>query len=297
MSATACDCIVIGGGPAGLTAALYLARYRRRVVLVDGGDSRAAMIPNSHNYPGFVAGIGGRALLDSLNTQLSGYPAEIVVGEVLALRSEGGFVAETPLRQLRAPYVILAAGIVDRHPVMAGLEPAIAAGVVRYCPVCDAYEAQDLRLAVIGDGLDAAQKAVFLRSYARDITWLRPAALPPPAEALAVLEGSGVGVVNGVSGLALKDGGVDATGPAGRLRYDVLYPAMGCEVRSGLAAGLGARTTPIGALEVDAQQQTSVDGLYAAGDVVSDLHQIAVGTAHAAVAATRIHRRLPRNFR
>jgi pyruvate/2-oxoglutarate dehydrogenase complex dihydrolipoamide dehydrogenase (E3) component len=76
---------------------------------------------------------------------------------------------------------------------------------------------------------------------------------------------------------------------------DLLYPALGCKVRSDLATTLGARRTPLGTLIVDDHQQTTVDGFFAIGDVVSDLHQIAVGTGHAALAATAIHNRLPRN--
>jgi thioredoxin reductase (NADPH) len=78
---------------------------------------------------------------------------------------------------------------------------------------------------------------------------------------------------------------------------DVLYPALGCDVRSQLATALGARCTEIGNLHVDDKQRTSVEGLYAAGDVVTDLHQLSVATGHAAVAATAIHNSLPRNFR
>ena len=80
-------------------------------------------------------------------------------------------------------------------------------------------------------------------------------------------------------------------------RLDVIYPVLGCEVRSELGKNLGARHNDIGCLEVDVHQQTTVDGLYAVGDVVSDLHQIAVATGHAAIAATHIHNSLPRNFR
>ena len=79
--------------------------------------------------------------------------------------------------------------------------------------------------------------------------------------------------------------------------FDVIYPVLGCDVRSELGRALGARHNNVGCLEVDAHQQTTVKGLYAVGDVVSDLHQIAVGTGHAAVAATHIHNNLPRNFR
>jgi thioredoxin reductase (NADPH) len=88
---------------------------------------------------------------------------------------------------------------------------------------------------------------------------------------------------------ALSDGTYEA--------FDAIYPVLGCDVRSELGAKLGARHNEVGCLDVDAHQQTSVEGLYAVGDVVSDLHQIAVGTGHAAVAATHIHNSLPRNFR
>ena len=77
----------------------------------------------------------------------------------------------------------------------------------------------------------------------------------------------------------------------------MIYPVLGCDVRSELGIELGARHNNLGCLEVDAHQQTTLKGLYAVGDVVSDLHQIAVATGHAAVAATHIHNTLPRNFR
>jgi thioredoxin reductase (NADPH) len=67
------DCVIIGGGPAGLTAAVYLARYRRRIVLFDAGDSRAALIPESHNYPGFPEGVSGPGLLSALRKQAENY--------------------------------------------------------------------------------------------------------------------------------------------------------------------------------------------------------------------------------
>jgi thioredoxin reductase (NADPH) len=78
---------------------------------------------------------------------------------------------------------------------------------------------------------------------------------------------------------------------------DVLYPALGCNVRSQLATSLGARCTEVGTVEVDEHQQTSVERVYAVGDVVSDLHQLTVATGHAAVAATNIHNQLPANYR
>src|ERR1700694_3790183 len=88
------DCLIIGGGPAGLTAAIYLARYRRNVVVVDSRESRAALIPETHNYPGFVDGIGGPKLLDVLTAQAKTYGVTIVHDRVVDLdQAEGGFIA------------------------------------------------------------------------------------------------------------------------------------------------------------------------------------------------------------
>ncbi len=92
--------------------------------------------------------------------------------------------------------------------------------------------------------------------------------------------------------------GVEITGAGGQcVNVDVLYPALGCEVRSDLASKLGARCTESGTLLVDQNQRTTIEGLYAAGDVVADLHQIGVAIGHAAIAATCIHNHLPRNLR
>jgi thioredoxin reductase (NADPH) len=166
------------------------------------------------------------------------------------------------------------------------------AGHIRYCPVCDGFEAADKKIAVYGDSKHAAAKARFLRVYSSEVSLIpvRPEErsgsedfelLTSPARSFTV-EGGGVSVV-------LEDGQVRT--------FDVLYPALGCRVHSDLATALGAATNSIGCLVVDDKQQTTVDGLYAAGDVVSDLHQIVVAEGHAAIAATAIHNRLPFRFR
>jgi thioredoxin reductase (NADPH) len=99
-----------------------------------------------------------------------------------------------------------------------------------------------------------------------------------------------------VDELKLERGAICASIGQRVLRFDVMYPALACEVRSDLASPLGAARTDLGCLKVDAHQRTTVEGLYAAGDVVSDLHQISVATGHAAVAATHIHKCLPDNL-
>jgi thioredoxin reductase (NADPH) len=159
--------------------------------------------------------------------------------------------------------------------------------------VCDGFEALDRRIAVLGDGEDASSKAKFLRTYSRDVTWLWQTEKPRAQPALD----DGFAIEGPVDGLKPNGHGIRATLGERVLDFDVVYPAMGCDARSELASRLGAATTDVGCLKVDAHPRTTVDGFYAAGDVVSDLHQIAVATGHAAVAATHIHKCLPCNFR
>lgn len=286
------DCLIIGGGPAGLTAAVYLARYHRKVAVFDTGESRAGLIPESHNYPGFPGGISGQRLLAALAAQASGYGVRIVSSTIKSLTpTNPGFRACSDDEVLHAHYVVLASGMIDKHPQMEGLDAAIADGLVRYCPVCDAFEATDKKIAVFGPGPNAANKAKFLRGYSASVTWLRPCNDRTAAD--PELKGSGIHIIESVSDLKRRGSEIHATADGQIHRFDIVYPALGCEVRSTIATRLGAATGEEGCLKVDEHQRTTIDGLYAAGDVVSDLHQISVATGHAAIAATHIHKQLP----
>src|ERR1700730_4951062 len=119
------DCVVVGGGPAGLTAAIYLARFRLRFVVIDAGDSRAALIPKSHNHAGFPDGIAGPELLARMASQAKKYGAAIEQGTVTAIAREGdAFAAAVDGETLRARTVIFAAGVVDIEPALPNLERA-----------------------------------------------------------------------------------------------------------------------------------------------------------------------------
>jgi len=141
------DCLIVGGGPAGLTAAIYLARYRRDAVLVDEGVSRAKLIPASHNYPGFK-GIAGPDLLARLREQALLYGATLEHGRVTTLErgGEGGFIAQRSGRDISARTVLLATGLIDESPDIEGIGPDVYGGAVRFCPICDGYEATDRRI-------------------------------------------------------------------------------------------------------------------------------------------------------
>lgn len=291
------DCLIIGGGPAGLTAAIYLARYRRRIRLIDAGQSRAALIPESHNYPGF-RGIGGPALLARLREQAERYGAVLQQDNVSGLRrAGGGFAASCGGEELRAHAVLLATGIVDARPEIDGLREGIAHGAIRFCPICDGYEASDKRIGVLGPFETAAHKALFMRTYSRDVRLFSTDRVEAP-ELSGELAAAGIDVAGIAARVDPSAEGVSVTVEGGKTHVlDVLYPALGCIVRSELAAALGAKCSRVGTLNVDDRQSTTIDGLFGAGDVVADLHQLSVATGHAAIAATAIHNRLARNAR
>lgn len=294
------DGLIVGGGPAGLTCAIYLARYRRTVVVVDSRESRASLIPETHNYPGFADGISGPKLLNALTAQARSYGVTIIPDRVTALQAgKPGFRAVCSLGTITAKRAVLASGLIDCNLASLGLQQAVDDGLVRYCPICDGFEACDLRIGVLGNPEHAGMKALFLRTYSRHVTLVAVTDNACSEQLSRELSDAGVRVLNaGLQGFrrhgkqmvaSLNDGTREA--------FDVIYPVLGSEVRSELGKNLGARHNDVGCIEVDSHQRTSVKGLYAIGDVVSDLHQIAVATGHAAIAATDIHNDLPRNYR
>ena len=214
-------------------------------------------------------------------------------------RSGGGYVATLDASEIRASRVLLATGIVDESPNFPDLDGAVSDGAIRYCPVCDGYDVRGRRVAVLGRTRHCFEKAIFMRTYSRDVIMLDigdPSdAGSDAASALAAahVRRSTAPVV----GLQRDGHGISALFRDGhRETFDTLYPALGSNVRSELGTRLGAQHNASGCFKVDEHHRTTVDGLYAAGDVVSDLHQIAVATGHAAIAATHIHNSLPRNF-
>lgn len=294
------DCLIIGAGPAGLTAATYLARFHRRIIVVDAGKSRARWIPTSHNCPGFPFGVAGPELLKKLRAQAEEYGVEILPGHIARLeRTDSGFCATADDgARWAARYVILATGIVDRMPSMSGLEKAIASNAVRLCAVCDGYEASDDHIAVYAPVDVAIQHALFLRTFSRRVAAVRSQPGAPSAECANAARDARVTVLP-LSTSLRHDGNccVFTLEDGSEHRFDTVYPVLGGDAQSQLGTALGAAVDGNDELRVDANQQASVDGVYAIGDVVDGLNQISVAVGHAAIAATAIHNRLPRNFR
>jgi thioredoxin reductase (NADPH) len=290
------DCLIIGGGPAGLTAAIYLARFHLDILVVDGGKSRASWIPCTRNVSGFTDGINGEELLQRMRDQACKYGAKIETEFVTKLERDketGHFTATWGSGEASARTVLLATGVTNRRPPMDEElhDDALARGLVRYCPICDGYEVTDKKVGVIGSGRHGVAEAAFLRSYTADITLIAPDRAHELAAAdrdrLAAL---GVRTVDGPchAVAALADAIVVET-PHGHHTFDSLYPALGSDIHNELASQLGAALVDgTGCILVDAHQRTSVPGAYAAGDVVIGLDQISHAMGEGGVAATTI---------
>lgn len=288
------DCIIIGAGPAGLTAAIYLARYHLSIRLFDSGSSRAALIPRTNNHAGYPHGIPGRELLARMLEQAQRFGAVREEARVTRLTPDGdGFRVEVEgAASFTARTVLLATGVVNHRPAMdeAEHDAALARGLLRYCPVCDGYEVTDKRVGVIGSGQHGSEEALFLRGFTRDVTLIAQEANHSlDAECKAKLSAAGIEWIDGPCSPIRIDGESIVVNTAkGERAFDSVYPALGSRIRSKLAIAAGARANDEGCLEVDEHQRTSVPGLFAAGDVVKGLDQISNAMGQAGVAATAI---------
>jgi thioredoxin reductase (NADPH) len=288
------DCLIIGGGPAGLTAAIYLARFHLDILVVDGGNSRAGWIPCSHNHAGYPDGISGKELLRLMREQAQKYGAKIEDGRVTRLErcDDGTFAAEWGSGSFRARSVLLATGLTNRRPP---IDPelhddAMARGLIRYCPICDGFEVTDKRVGVIGSGTNGVGEAIFLRSYTADVTLIAPhKALELDPDEHARLEEAGVVMVDGPADAVGVTGDCITVDTAeGLMTFDSVYPALGSDTHTGLGVMVCAKLAEDGCFLCDAKMRTSVAGLYAAGDVVHGLDQISHAMGEGGQAATTI---------
>ena len=289
------DCLIVGGGPAGLTAAIYLARFHLDILVVDAGKSRAGWIPCTHNHAGFPDGINGKELLERMRAQAQKYGAKIVTDRVtkLELEEDGGiFTATWGSGCQSARTVLLATGVTNRRPPMDPElhDEALSRGLIRYCPICDGYEVTDKKVGVIGSDSHGVAEALFLRSYTADVTLIAPhTALEVSAEDQQRLVEAGIKTVDGpAEGVAFDHQWIVIDTAEGHHTFDSVYPALGTDTHTQLADMVGARLSDDGCIGVDARQRTSVPGVYAAGDVVIGLDQISHAMGEGGVAATTI---------
>jgi thioredoxin reductase (NADPH) len=288
------DCLIIGGGPAGLTAAIYLARFHLDIMVVDAGKSRASWIPCTRNVSGFPDGIEGTELLRRMRDQACKYGAKIETEFVTKLErgSDGLFTATWGSGCASARAVLIATGVTNRRPPMdeALHDDALARGLVRYCPICDGYEVTDKKVGVIGSDSHGVAEALFLRSFTADLTLIAPdKALRLKPEDFEKLKAAGIQCVDGPArAVAIPDGCIVVDTAEGHHTFDTIYPALGSDTHTQLAEMAGAKLSGDACILVDRHMRTTVPGLYAAGDVVIGLDQISHSMGQGGVAATTI---------
>ncbi|HEX8624630.1 MAG TPA: NAD(P)/FAD-dependent oxidoreductase [Allosphingosinicella sp.] len=286
------DCLIVGGGPAGLTAAIYLTRFHLTAKLVDAGKSRAGWIPCTHNHAGYPDGISGKELIARMKAQAQKYGTSIVTSRVTRLDVvEGGFKADWGEGRVVARKVLLATGVTNRRPPMDEElhDEALARGLIRYCPICDGYEVTDKKVGVIGDDSHGVAEAVFLRGFTEDITLIAPhASHDLSAEDRARLDEYGIRTLDGpCSAVAAHEDCIVVDTADGHYTFDSVYPALGSDMHNELAEQVGAKLKD-GNIVVDRHQRTSIPGLYAAGDIVLGLDQISHAMGEGGVAAVTI---------
>lgn len=290
------DCVVVGGGPAGLVAGIYLARLNRRVILVDGGESRASLIPRSYNHPAFPDGIPGQDLLRRMHDQAGKFAIEHVVGRADAFeRSDGCFQTTVAGRSFLSHSVICATGLVDILPPWPDATALVRSGNLRLCPICDGYEIRGAPVVVLGNTRRAAREAEFLLSFSDCVTiatmggeldGVNPRDFEPSMRLITHRLASHHPAAEDRLSLEFADGS--------RMEAVAVYSALGCKPQSDIARSIGVELDEEGRIPTDQHQRTNVERFYAAGDVVTGLNQLGVAMAQGEIAAVAVHNDLRR---
>jgi thioredoxin reductase len=292
MAETSFDVVVVGGGPAGLSAAMVLGRCRFRVLVVDSGRPRNHAAPGVHNFLG-SDGVLPAELRRRGQREARHYGVAFRHGEVTAVTRRGGGFALTLARGggLRCRRLLLATGVVDSLPEVPGLA-ALYGKSVFHCPYCDGWEVRDRLLALYGRGGAAARYAVTLTRWSADLVLLTDGPTRLRAADRAALDAAGVRVVaKRIAALEAVRGRLArvrfADGEA--LRRHALFFASRPQQSCGLAATLGVRFTDKGMVQAGRFQDAGVPGVYVAGDASRDVQLAVVGAAEGVKAAVAIH--------
>lgn len=300
------ELVVVGGGPAGLTAGIYAARAGLSLVVLEALRAGGSMGENAfiENYPGFPDGLPGLQLAEKFVQQAARNGVSIHEMEpVEDLRASGdGFVVKTNAEVYSARSVILATGTRRRRLSVPGEEPLLGRGV-SYCATCDGPLFKNRRVAVVGGGNTAVSDALFLSNIASSVILIHRRDQLRAERALQdllfkranvkFLWNSVVTKVIGrekVDGVEVRD---QRTGETALVEVDGVFVAVGETPNSELAKRVGAELTEEGYVKVNPlTMETSVPGVFAAGDLTGVFNQVAVAVGQGAVAAKSAYERV-----
>jgi thioredoxin reductase (NADPH) len=289
------DAVIIGGGPAGLTAAIYLARSLRSVAVFDcDRPARSDWVQVNHNYLGFPDGISIVDLGKRGRAQAEQYGARFYETEATSIsRLDGEFEVTAGQHKLCGRAVILATGVTDNWVEFPGYEEFIGRSM-HWCIVCDGYEMQGQRVLVVGDDEHAAQVAMQMVRFTNDVSLLVRMEAPEMDQRLRqALSARGIRVMSGeiATARAREPGVFAAVVLAGgeEIEVDHLFSEQGARPNVALAESIGIDLTDDGYIRVDTEGRTSMAGIYAAGDVTRLFSHQAMTAAHeGATAATSL---------
>lgn len=286
------DAVIVGAGPAGLSAALQLARSNRQVLVIDSGAGRSTYRQVNHNYLGFPGGIAARELRELARKQVSMYPVAFVDEPVVSLaKAKGHFMAVLASeRRLISRTLVLATGVRDHFPQVPEWESYVGRSLF-WCIVCDGYSARGKNVLAVGNDDEAAVTALQFLQFTDRVTLLtNNLRCAISAAAKRALHRHGVSLIVGEIAEFLGDDGVlvlVALANGSRISADFVFSLQGGAPNSALATSLGAALDADGFVIVDTDQQTKVPGLFAAGDVTHHhAHQVATAVHEGLTAAT-----------
>jgi thioredoxin reductase (NADPH) len=286
------DAIIVGAGPAGLSAAIYLARYDRTCVVFDAGHGRSTHHQVNHNYLGFPGGVPATQLRELGKAQLAEYPqVDFEHHKVVDMRRVGDeFVAEGQFGSYTARVVIICTGVLDHYPHFHGWEQYVGTSMF-WCITCDGYSSKGKNILVIGHTNGAAGEAVQLSRFSNRLTLLtnshtndidkkyleRLAKFDIPVIHDKIERAKGV---DGQFHSVLTQNGLE-------IELDALFCTQGATPEVQLAKDLGVTLFENGYIDTDIEQKTNVPGVYAAGDVTRiHSHQVTTAVHEGATAAS-----------
>ncbi|HSC57827.1 MAG TPA: NAD(P)/FAD-dependent oxidoreductase [Nitrospira sp.] len=285
------DAVVVGGGLAGLSAALYLGRSRRRSLLIDAGQSMARWEPVVENYLGFPEGLSGQKLLHLGRDQVRKFGVPMVHDTIDRIRRDADAFVLDGAVTYRSKRVLLATGLTHLLPDIPGADACRGRSVL-FCKDCDAFRVRGKRIAVYGRRHEAARYALAMLAFSPSVTIVTDGKTPAWNRAWQeALDDYGVPVrEERVNALLHHDGWLEAIlfHDAMPCEVDAMFTTRGDVYHTALAEGLGAAEDEEGQLVVDGDMRTSVPGLYAAGCVTPANCQMIIAAGQGATAAQAI---------
>lgn len=285
------DCLVVGGGPAGLSSAIYMARFNRSVLILDKGEGRWNTHELNENYLGFPEGIKVRHLRDLGQQQAKRFRAEIVEDEISAINKvENIFLCTGNEAIYRGKTLIIATGVVDLFPEFPDVYSYIGRSLF-WCITCDGYKTRGRKVVVIGRNDDAAITAQQFLTYTSDITLLLNCHEQEHRITKQVknnLAKANIRVVGGnIRNFEGENGMIrDILLEKETLEAEYVFNQQGCVPCSKIMKDIEIETSEDGYIIVDTEQRTNIPFIYAAGDVTKPhAHQIVTAAHEGSMAA------------